>query len=67
MKWQEWKKAGRVGYLRISDLDGARIYKYAFMFSQVPFVNFFPALEPHPLPWNHYLGPCLPLTPVCTQ
>lgn len=41
------------------DLGGARIYKYAFLFSQVSFVNFFPALEPHPLPWNHYLGPLL--------
>lgn len=48
------------------DLDGARIYKHAFVFGRVPFVNFFPALEPHPLPCNHYLGPCLPLIPVCT-
>lgn len=49
------------------DLDGARVYKYAFMFSQVPFFNFFPALEPHPLPCNHYLGPSAPPTPVCTR
>lgn len=48
------------------DPDGARIYKYAFVFAQVPFVNFFPALEPHPLPRNRYLGPCWPLIPVCT-
>lgn len=44
------------------DLDGALVYKYAFMFSQVPFVNFFLALEPHPLPCNCDLGPFLPPT-----
>lgn len=42
------------------DLYEARVYKYAFMFSQVPFVNFFPALEPHPLPCNCDRGPFLP-------
>lgn len=58
MKWQEGKEAGR---RRLSlDLDGARVYKYAFVFSQVPFVNFFPALEPHPLSWKHHLGPLAP-------
>lgn len=45
------------------DLDGACIYKYAFMFSQVSFVNFFPAPEPRPLPRHYYLGPSWPLTP----
>lgn len=65
MKWQEGKEAGR---RRLSlDLDGARVYKYAFVFSQVPFVNFFPALEPHPLSWKHHLGPLAPPTPVCTR
>lgn len=48
------------------DLGGARSYKYAFVFSQVPFVNFFPALGPHPQPCPHYLGPCSPLTPAGT-
>ncbi|CAK7298936.1 hypothetical protein VULLAG_LOCUS7218 [Vulpes lagopus] len=48
------------------DPDGARLYKYASVCGRVPFVNFFPALEPHPLPCTHYLGPCLPLIPVCT-
>lgn len=42
------------------DLAGARVYKYAFIFSQVPFVNFFPALEPHPLPCGRDLRPFLP-------
>lgn len=49
------------------DLGGARVYKYAFMFSQVPFVNFFPALEPRRLSCNHYLGPFVSPTPVCTR
>ena len=42
------------------DLDGARVYKYAFIFSPVPFVNFFPALEAHPLPRGRDPRPFLP-------
>ena len=58
LKWQEGKEAGR--RRQSLDLDGARVYKYEFVLSQVPFLNFFPALEPHPLSRKHHLGPLAP-------